>query len=204
MAGSIQGDINQALGTLGVLAQLSPELKEYAENKATSKKLDKQSKVADRAIQQTSKGIDIDNPMIADNDAYINALQNKEDITKKQFELNPTDKSYDKYSEAFTRNQLASIRLEYARTKWTNELSDLMKKQTQAMVDVISKMKAKNNQRRNFMNYISKMPMLGETVGSIDARHPGFAKKIASQYNKNDRERIMNQMDKEESNGKSN
>lgn len=199
---NFQQSVNQTIGTVGVLAGLSPTLRQKRLDKAESDKLTRQSEVADRAIEQASKNRNLDEPMIADNDAYIDALQNKESIAKRQFELNPTDESYGKYNEAFTKRQMASADLDDARERWKKETDDLIKKQEQAMADMESKKEAKKTLKRNFMDYIGKMPMLGETIGSIDARHPGFAKQIASQYDRNARRRMMNQMDREARDGK--
>ena len=209
MAGSIQGNINQALGTLGVLAQLSPQLKEHAENIAESRKLDKRQKVLDKqtkaAVQDEQKKFtpDAEGNVTIDPQTESELRQarrdlmrrnkEQEDISRARYDLKPTLENYQRWQTDAAINQNAR-----------DAFADLKKKQRQAMGRVGNLQDAKKTQRRDFMDYISKMPMLGETVGSIDARNPGFAKKIASQYGKKDREKIMNQMDKEGKNGKSN
>ena len=60
--------------------------------------------------------------------------------------------------------------------------------------------KAKASQRRNFKTYLAQQPTsLGGTVGDLS---PDLQKKIASQYSRSDRRRMMDQMDREAKNGK--
>lgn len=197
---NFQQSVNQTIGTVGVLAGLSPTLRQKKLDRAESDKLTRQSEVADRAITQASKGIDLDEPMIAENDAYIDALQNKENIAKRLFDLNPTDESYGKYNEAFTKRQMASLDLQDAREKWKKDTDDLIKKQEQAMADMESKKEAKKTLRRNFTTYLAQQPTsFGGTVGDLSS---DLQKKIAAQYDRNARRRMMNQMDREARDGK--
>ena len=214
MAGSIQGDINQALGTLGALATFSPQLKEHAENMAESRKLNKRQEILDK--QAASSGDKPLQPQIADD-----ISEQMRDIAKRRFELKPTEETYKEYAktipmitkedpefiheermEGIPDEARRAAEYDYAyKQAYNNELANLDKQQ-QAMARMTRQADAKKALRRNFMDYISKMPTLGETVGSIDARNPGFAKKIAAQYSKSQRKALMDRMDKEAKDGK--
>lgn len=218
MAGTIQGNINQALGTLGVLAQLSPQLKEHAENMAEKRKI----KNEEKALKEQGEAMASSSSKRPEIEEDIN--NRTRELAKRKFELNPSAETYSEYAkqiprklppedpEDIHREKMAGVQDEARREAeynyaykqaYSKEMSNL-EMQQQAMDKMSRQTEAKKIQRRNFMDYISKMPMLGETVGSIDARNPGFAKKIASQYNKSQRKSLMDQMDKEGKNGKSN
>ena len=190
MAGTIQGNINQALGTLGVLAQLSPDLKQRAETKRELRSITKSEANLEEQVNQSLKPAVNGRYKEAESIVAKDNLKNLEDTRKRKYELDPSKENYDNYLSALRAKSVYG------------SLLDIKRKN--AMSKATSIADSKKAQRRDFMDYLSKMPMLGETVGSIDARNPGFAKKIASQYNKNDRKRIMDQMDKEGKNGKSN
>ena len=243
MAGSIQSDINQALGTAGVLLGISgapQKMQEGLNLRKRDKITTKQLENVQSSLKETGK--ELARVKASGDSSAVPGLMEKieaqgkevrrlsnEDIDVKEriYQLNPNKKNYEAYMEAKSlpdvilpsedpdiihRTRMDSVQDEARRKAEYNyayqqayrkELSNL-EMQQQAMDKMSRQSEAKKEQRRNFMDYISKMPTLGETVGSIDARHPGFAKKIAAQYNEKDRKRIMNQMDKEESNGKSN
>ena len=190
MAGSIQGNINQALGTLGVLAQLSPDLKQRAETKRELRSISKSEPVLEEQVNQSLKPAMSGKYKEAEATVAKENLKNLADTRKRKYELDPSKENYDNYLTALRSKATYGNMLDIKREK--------------AMSNATSIAESKKNQRRDFMDYISKMPMLGETVGSIDARNPGFAKKIASQYTKSQRKTMMDQMDKEGKNGKSN
>ena len=74
----------------------------------------------------------------------------------------------------------------------------LTEKQDQAAEKVKQIQEAKTKQRRNFMDYLSKMPTsLGGTVGELPK---DVQKTIASTYSKSQRRTLMDRMDRE--NGK--
>lgn len=74
----------------------------------------------------------------------------------------------------------------------------LTEKQDQAIEKVKQIQEAKTKQRRNFMDYLSKMPTsLGGTVGELPK---DVQKTIASTYSKSQRRTLMDRMDRE--NGK--
>lgn len=203
MAGSIQGDINQMIGMVGALEGLSgvPQRRaakkaEIEKEKAAQAALDKQVEVTSKAVDKASKDIDIGNPMIPENDVYIDTLKNAELARKAQFERNPSEDTYDKYLSALTSRTTASSDLENARSQW----ADLVSKQKQAMDDMESKKGAKATQRRNFMSYLAQQSTsLGGTVGDLPM---SLQKQIASQYSKSQRKTMMDRMDKEAKNGK--
>lgn len=206
MAGPIQSDINQALSTVGVLAQLSPQLQEHTENMAKSRKLDKRQKVLDKqgriAVQDLNKkftpdakgNVTIDpqteSELQQSRKELMRQNQEQEDISRARYDLKPTLRNYQQWQLDASINQ--NLKDEFAN----------IAKQKKAMARLSRQSEAKKAQRRNFMDYISKMPTLGETVGSIDARNPGFAKKIASQYTKSQRKALMDRMDREARDGK--
>ena len=243
MAGSIQSDINQALGTAGVLLGISgapQKMQEKTKLKKRDEITTKQLENVQSSLKETGKELarvkasgdssampSIEEKLEAQG-KEIRRLSNEDiDVKEKIYQLKPSKKNYEAYMKAKSlpdvilpsenpylihEKRMAGVQDEARRNAeydykyqqaYKKELSNL-EMQQQAMDKMSRQSEAKKEQRRNFMDYIGKMSVLGETVGSIDARHPGFAKKIAAQYNKQDREKIMNQMDKEESNGKSN
>lgn len=192
---NFQQSVNQTIGTVGVLAGLSGAAQAGREKRNLNKRqkvLDKQNQLVTQDTKEKftpdAKGnITIDpqtkSELEQTNKELMRQNQEQEDISRKRFDLKPTLKNYQRWQSDAAINQN-------------------IKKQEQAMADMESKKEAKKALRRNFMDYISKMPMLGETIGSIDARNPGFAKQIASQYDRNARRRMMNKMDREARDGK--
>ncbi len=205
-AGQIQSDVNSMLGTAGFLAGLSPQLQEHAENMAESRKLNKRQKVLDQQAKIAEQDLQKKFTPNAEGEIIIDPQteseleqsrkelmrqnQEQEDISRKKYDLKPTLENYQKWQTDASINQ-----------NYRDALADI-EKQKKALKKMEGKKEAKKALRRNFTDYISKVPMFGETVGSIDARHPGFAKQIASQYDRNARRRLMNQMDREARNGK--
>lgn len=204
MAGSIQGDINQALGTLGALATFSPQLQEHAENMAENRKLNKRQKVLDQQGQITVQDLQKKFTPDAEGNITIDPQteselqqsrrelmrqnQEQEDISRARYDLKPTLENYQKWQLDASINQ--NLRDEYAN----------IARQEQAMARQDRQKQAKKAQKRNFMDYLAKQPTsLGGTVGDLS---PDLQKKIASQYDRNARRRMMNQMDREARDGK--
>lgn len=201
MAGSIQGDINQALGTLGVLATLSPQLQEHAGNIAENRKLDKRQKVLDQQqevfVQDLQKKFTPDTegilPINKDNiqppiKESLRQNQEQEDISRARYNLKPTLENYQKWQKDALYNQ--ELKDDFAN----------IAKQKKAMDKVGRLQEAKQTQKRNFMAYLAQQPTsLGGTVGDLS---PDLQKKIASQYSKSQRKALMDRMDKEAENGK--
>ena len=204
MAGSIQGDINQALGTLGVLATFSPQLQEHAENIAENRKLKKRQEVLDKqgqlAVQDLQKkftpdaegNVTIDpqteSELEQSRKEMMRQNQEQEDISRRRYDLKPTLENYQKWQLDASINQ-----------NYRDELANIAK-QRQAM-DRMTRQKEAKATRRNFIrDYLAQQPTsLGGTVGDLS---PDLQKKIASQYDRNARRRMMNQMDREARNGK--
>lgn len=204
MAGSIQGDINQALGTLGVLSTFSPQLQEHAENMAEKRKLDKRQKVLDEQAKVAEQDLKNKTTPNANGDIIIDAQtaseiqqsrreqmrqnQEQEDISRRRYDLKPTLENYQKWQTDASINQNA--RDEYANTE----------KQEKAMGRVGRLQEAKKTQKRNFMSYLSQQPTsLGGTVGELPKE---AQKQIASQYTRSQRKAMMDRMDREGNNGK--
>lgn len=77
-------------------------------------------------------------------------------------------------------------------SKLTQSLED---RQTQAMKKVAEQQAAQKKQKRNFMDYLKKQPTsFGGSVGDLPL---AAQKTLAKQYSKTDRQKLMNQMDKE-------
>lgn len=214
MAGSIQGDINQALGTLGALATFSPQLQEHAENMAENRKLNKRQKALDAQIEAATSSGKALRPEVEE------AIDKESrDIARRRFELNPSKEAYEEYAkqlpfkplpedpEDIHMERMAGIpdearrKAEYDhayREAYNQELSRI-DKMSQAMSRVGRQSEAKKTQKRNFMDYLAQQPTsLGGTVGDLPK---DLQKQIASQYSVNQRRTMMDRMDREGNNG---
>lgn len=213
---SIQGSVNQTLGTVGVLATFSPQLKEHAEKMAENRKIKKEEK----ALKEQGEAIASSN---SSNRSEVEEDINnrRRELARRKFELNPSAETYSEYAkqvprklppddpEDIHREKMAGVQDEARRAaeynyaykqSYNNELARLDKQQ-QAMDRVGRQSKAKRTQRNFVRDYLSKMPTsLGGTVGDLPEN---FQKQIASQYSKSQRKKIMDRMDKEATNGKS-
>ena len=204
MAGPIQGDINQALGTLGALATFSPQLQEHAENMAENRNLNKRQKVLDEQAKIAEQDLKNKTTPNANGDIIIDAQtaseiqqsrreqmrqnQEQEDISRRRYDLKPTLENYQKWQTDASINQNA--RDEYAN----------IEKQEKSMGRVGRLQEAKKTQKRNFMDYLSQQSTsLGGTVGELPKP---LQKQIASQYTKSQRKTMMDRMDREANNGK--
>ena len=219
MAGTIQGNINQALGTLGALATFSPQLQDHAEKMAEKGKIKKEEKVLkDQIAAATSTG----NALKPQVEEDIN--KRTLDLAKRKFELNPSEETYKEYARQIPGkpieedpeiihqermedvSDLARRNAEYNyayQQAYSNEMSNLAA-QKQAMGRVSRQQEAKKKQRRNFMEYLKKQPvsLWGTTSGTVGDLPKEKQKQIASQYTKSQRQTMMNRMDKEAKNGK--
>ena len=214
MAGSIQGDINQALGTLGALATFSPQLQEHAEKMSEKRKLKSEEKALNAQIESATSTGKALRPEVEED------IENRSrNIARRKFELNPSEETYSEYAkqlpmrfkedpEAIHEERLESIPYEARRAAeydhayreaYNQELSRL-DKMSQAMSRVGRQSEAKKTQRRNFMTYLAQQPTsLGGTVGDLPS---DLQKQIASQYSRNERRNMMNRMDREAKDGK--
>lgn len=215
MAGSIQGDINQALGTVGVLATFSPQLKEHAEKMSEKRNLNNRQKAIDAQIAAATSSGKALRPEVEE------AIEKEsKDIAKRRFELEPSAETYSEYAkqlprkikedpEDIHRERMAGIpdearraaEYDHAYKEAYNQEFSRLDKMSQAMNRVGRQSEAKKTQRRNFMDYLKQQSLsLGGTVGDLPM---SFQKQIASTYTKSQRKTIMDRMDKEKSNGKS-
>lgn len=199
MAGSIQGDVNQMIGMLGALSGLSgvpqrraAEKAEIEKEKATQAALDKREQVLAQAAKTAGSAPQADVEGTVAYQTSQDIAKERTEVAKQQFERNPTRETYNKYSEL----RSATYNLPIMRLPADEDL------QNQAMDRMAIQQEAKKKRRNFVRDYISKLSMYGETVGSIDTRNPGFANKIAAQYDRNARRRLMNQMDREAKDGK--
>ena len=216
MAGSIQGNINQALGTLGALATFSPQLQEHAENMAENRKIKKEEK----ALKEQGEAIASSNSSIRP-EVEEDINNRTRELARRKFELKPSAETYSEYAKQIPRKlppedpedihmeRMAGVQDEARRAAeynyaykqaYNNELANLDKQQ-QAMARMTRQADAKKALRRNFMDYLSKQTTsLGGTVGDLPK---DLQKQIASQYSKSQRKAMMDRMDKEKANGKS-
>lgn len=213
---SIQGSVNQALGTVGVLATFSPQLKEHAEKMAENRKIQKEEK----ALKEQGEAIASSNSSIRP-EVEEDINNRSRELARRKFELEPSAETYSEYAKQIPRKlppddpedihmkRMAGVQDEARRAaeynyaykqSYNNELARLDKQQ-QAMDRVGRQSEAKKTQRRNFMDYLKKQTTsLGGTVGDLPEN---IQKQIASQYSKSQRKTIMDRMDKEKANGKS-
>lgn len=215
MAGSIQGNINQALGTLGALATFSPQLQEHAENMAEKRKIKKEEKVLNEQIEAGLSNGNALNPQVEE-DITKRSL----DLARRKFELNPSEKTYKEYAmqipgepikedpEIIHQEEMEAIpdlarrnaEYNFAYQQAYGKEMDNLEAQQQAMSRMDRQKEAKKTLRRNFMEYLAKQPTsLGGKVGDLPT---DLQEKIASQYSESQRRTMMNRMDKEAKNGK--
>lgn len=215
--GSIQSNINQTLGVLGAMAQLSPQLRENQEVKAEQRKIDKINKVGENLIENIKeKGLKT--PEEADKaiEEYNELAGYKEEGMKKKFEASPSVKKYGEliserermkknkdilYNKKSELDEEKAIRDMEEEDRINQELypevygNSLEAKQQQANMKSQKIKNTKTKQRRNFMDYISKQKTSYDmSVGDLPKKQQ---KIIASQYNSKERKNMMDMMDKE-------
>ena len=188
---NFQQSVNQALSTAGALAGLSgiPQKKaaekaEIEKEKAAQAMLDKKEKILDQQDVISAKDIRSNIPGTTPFKIYRDIAKERAEIARQQFEKNPSNDTYKKYSDLRS--------MAYAETSRTLNVD--AKKQLTAMDRMIKQQEAKKTQRRNFMSYLAQ-----QTVGDLS---PDIQKQVASQYNKKQRKTMMDKMDEEAKNGK--
>lgn len=195
MAGSIQGDINQALGTLGALATFSPQLQEHAENMAEKRKLkseEKALKAQTEAATSTGKAL---RPEVEED-----LEERSRDIAKRRFELKPSAETYSEYAkqlpiktppddpETVHEERMRGIddearrKAEYDyfyKQAYNQELSRI-DKMSQAMNRAGRQSEAMTTQRDNIRKHIEGLPIsLGGKVKDLD---PELMEKVVQKY----------------------
>ena len=194
MAGSIQGDINQALGTLGALATFSPQLQEHAENMAEKRKIKKEEK----ALKEQGEAIASSNNSIRP-EVEEDINKRTRELARRKFELNPSSETYSEYAktlptkikedpEILHEERMAGVqdearrKAEYDnayREAYNQELSRL-DKMSQAMSRVGRQAEAKKTQKDSMRRYIEELPTdLGGKVKDLD---PTLREQIISKY----------------------
>lgn len=196
---NFQGAVNEVINQAGLYSALAggpQDLKERLrlgkEEKILGKQIDNAAADVGEAISATQKA------KAAGDSATIEELkkkakgQNEElsrlvgrnlEIQERKYQLNPSQKNYEAVMAA---RRVGETSLE--------EKQDLAMKKTSEQAE------AKKKQRRNFKTYLAQQPTsLGGTVGDLPS---DLQKKIASQYSRSDRKRMMDQMDREAKDGK--
>lgn len=180
--GLIQNAINQALGTAGIVARLSPEY----ETKQELYKLRKEEQV----LSKQSKAAKLVGKEATDPDLIRNIgdIKKREmELSRKKFQLDPTEENFQ-----------ATVQKQQSYRSF-NKYEDLMMRQQEAMQNVANKQDAKQKQKRNFMSYLKEQPTnLGGKVGDLP---PKIQKQVAKQYSPAQRKKLMDTIDKEKNDG---
>lgn len=207
---NFQQSVNQTLGIAGALAGLSGVPQRAAEKR----NIKKQQAILDKQAEAATVG---GKPIKPEIEAELS--QRQLELSKRKFETDPSEKTYQEYAKQIPTiiredpemiheermegiPDLARRNAEYNyayQQAYGREMSNL-EMQQQAMERMSRQSQAKKTQKRNFMAYLAQQPTsLGGTVGDLS---PDLQKKIASQYDRNARRRLMNQMDREARDGK--
>lgn len=195
MAGPIQGNINQALGTVGALATFSPQLQEHAENMAENRNLNNRQKALDAQVEAATSSGKALRPEVEE------AIDKESrDIARRRFELKPSAETYSEYAkqlpvktppedpEDIHMERMAGIpdearrKAEYDhayREAYNQELSRL-DKMSQAMSRVGRQSEAMTTQKDNIRKHIEGLPIsLGGKVKDLD---PELMEKVVQKY----------------------
>lgn len=193
----IQQGINQLLTSAGIFARLSPEL----EKKRELAGYEKQKGVARQALEVATRPED-----------RMDIQTDIEDITGRQFRLNPTEESYAEYSEERAKSrptatteieadpeEIAQERAEtILREREIERLTRQLTDPETVMQDLASRAEtsiAQTTKRRRFMDYLRDEPTsLGGTVGELPAK---LQRQIAKAYSRKERRELMDRKDRE-------
>ena len=194
---NFQQSVNQALSTAGALAGLSgiPQKKaaekaEIEKEKSKQEALEEKEKVLSEQAHIAARAKYVNNPGSIQYKIYKDITRERAEMARQQFERNPSNKTYYKYSALRTMAYESPFRT----------LHDDENKQALAMDRMIKQQDAKRTQKRNFMSYLAQQSTsLGGTVGDLPMQ---LQEQIASQYSKSQRKTMMDRMDKEAKNGK--
>lgn len=205
---NIQQGINNVISTAALLGELSGKSGERREKKKIEKENEKITKMVNAPPGNRTVDTDLQNEL---DERYKKNL-------KRLYELDPNEKTYKAYAQTIptrTPEDPEDIRMEqlelasqkgaedaeynhaYKRA-YDNKYDELRAQEANRHSQ--SQQTAKKNNRRYFMNYLRKQPTsLGGTVGELPI---SMQREIAKQYNRGDRKRMMDRMDKEEKDGK--
>lgn len=171
----IQEAINQALGTVGIAARLSPEY-ETKQELHQAKKQEKALTMQQDALPQiTPEEFEAQKTVAAKQ--HKQAEQKLADVKQKIFELNPSKQTMREAHLA----QSSAYNI------------PLMTFQENANSKAKQVSQAKRSQRRNFMEYLRKEPISGG--GTIGDLPPHVQKSLAKQYTKSQRKQLMDRED---------
>lgn len=186
---NIQSSFNQALGTSAILTQLSPSVK----NRQEEHELKRKSKSLERAANEVGNDANATTEGTTAYEIAKDIDEQRADVAKKQFELNPNKKTYSNYSKLMSSSGDIPIARLPADEDAQVEAMDRMNKQKEA----------KGKQKRYFKDYLAKMPYTVDIFsGKVGDLSPEAQKQIASNYTKSQRKTIMDRMDREAQNGK--
>lgn len=223
---NFQGSINNALGVAGVLAGIAGIPQERREA-AKIDKLRESAKSQRDAIIGTLKDTPSDSPEYAGAKETAQYFDEKlGEATRAKFEARPTEENANEILRENIKAQKNKAILGQAEQRkveregreeeeagaeaaYQEEMNQRMEQgyvpddevRAQQANERAKKQQATRRKRRNFMrDYLSQMETsLGGTVGDLS---PEMQKVIASQYSSKERQRIMNQQDKEKKGGK--
>lgn len=205
---NIQQGINNVISTAALLGEMSGKSAELREKRQLKNDNEKITKIT----HAPPKGKTID-------PEYQNELDERyKKNLKRLYELNPNEKTYKAYAQTIptrTPEDPEDIRMEqlelasqkgaedaeynhaYKRA-YDNKYDELRAQEANRHSQ--SQQTAKKKNRRYFLEYLRKQPTsLGGTVGDFPISKQ---REIAKQYNRGDRKRMMDRMDKEEKDGK--
>ena len=195
---NFQQSVNQALSTAGALAGLSgiPQKKaaekaEIEKEKAAQAELDKKEKILSEQADIAGRDDKADIPGTIQYKIYKDISRERAEVARQQFERNPSNDTYKKYSDLRSMEYKEDYR--ELREKFRTLHNDKIQQEI-AMNRMMKQQEAKKTQRRNFMSYLTQ-----QTIGDLS---PDIQKQIASQYNKKQRKTMMDRMDEEAKNGK--
>lgn len=196
---NFQGAVNEVINQAGLYSALAggpQDLKERLrlgkEEKILGKQIDNVAADVGEAISAAQKAKaagdsatveELKKKAKGQNEELSRLLDRNLEIQEGKYKINPSQKNYE-----------AVMAARRVRETSLEEKQDLAMKKTSEQAE------AKKKQRRNFKTYLAQQPTsLGGTVGDLS---PDLQKKIASQYSRSDRRRMMDQMDREAKDGK--
>lgn len=192
---SIQSNINQGLSIASLLISQNPQVQAAAKKRTDIRNLSQQEESINKAIESTGSDIAAKEP-------YGEALS---DIKKKQFELSPSEETFKAYKET-TPSRVLTVEAspeEIAQERFEAEQKEAEVNQylemyrsaeTKAQENLAVKQNEKRNTRRNFLDYMRDEPIsLGGAFGELDIK---LQKKIAQQYSKAEKKKIMDRKDR--------
>lgn len=221
---NFQGAMNTMLGMAAAAATLNPDLKAEREAKTAETKAKKLEEAYKGEVDKAKKILsDPENPVggvertEAEN-TVSEANKALQEAREEALSKNPTAKRAENVVQGRIKST-SDDRMMSGYALGAEQHSKEIAKQTTPVIKAAirgmsrdetkmeeanntsqKQVKAKASQRRNFKTYLAQQPTsLGGTVDDLPS---DLQKKIASQYSRSDRKRMMDQMDREVKNGK--